>query len=66
MKSKSASEGELANLPEPTWEDIEALAHASGVNTMNAEEYFAFVMALTKGLPAPRVNTDADEPFTLP
>lgn len=65
MRSKNGSDGELANLPEPTPADIAALDRAEKHNVMNAEEYLDFLLALTTGVPASRENTAADEPFEL-
>lgn len=65
MRSKSASDGELANLPEPTAEDIAALDRAERHNVMTQDEYLAFLLALTKDLPASRDPNTADEPFEL-
>ena len=66
MRSKSASDGELANLPEPTAADIAALDRAERHNVMTQEEYLAFLLALTKDLAASRETNTIDEPFELP
>lgn len=63
MRSKSASE--LANLPEPTAADIAALDRAEQYNVMTQEQYLAFLLALTKDLPASRETNANDEPFEL-
>ena len=65
MRSKSGSDGELANLPEPTAADIAALDRAERHNVMTEKQYLAFLLALTKDLPASRETTDSDEPFEL-
>jgi hypothetical protein len=66
MRSKNGSDRELANLPEPTPADIAALDRAESYNVMDAKQYLAFLLSLTKDLPASReTNTDEDEPFTL-
>lgn len=66
MRSKSASEGELANLPEPTPADVAALERAERHNVMTEDQYLAFLVALTKDRPAAReTNTDSDDPFEL-
>ncbi len=65
MRSKNGSDAELANLPEPTAADIAALDRAEQHNVMTQEQYLAFLLALTRDLPASRETTDADEPFEL-
>ena len=65
MRSKSGSDDELANLPEPTADDIAALDRAERHNVMTQDEYLAFLLALTKDLPASRDTNTADEPFEL-
>jgi hypothetical protein len=66
MRSKSGSEAELGGLPEPTPADVAALARAERHNRLDSDEYLAFLLALTKDLPASReTNSDTDEPFVL-
>ncbi len=65
MRSKSGSDQELANLPEPTPADIAALDRAEQHNVMDAQQYLAFLLALTRDLPASREVRDSDEPFEL-
>jgi hypothetical protein len=65
MRSKSGSDGELANLPEPTVADVIALENAERHNVMSPRQYLDFLMALTKDLPARRNTNDDDKPFEL-
>jgi hypothetical protein len=66
MKSRSESDAELPNLPEPTAEDVAALERAESYNRLGGNEYFRFLQELTKNLAASRrTNRDTDEPFEL-
>ncbi|MBV8520071.1 MAG: hypothetical protein JO197_21945 [Acidobacteria bacterium] len=49
-----------------TPEDNEMLWRVRELNTMTPQQYLAFLLELTKGLPQSReTNRDTDEPFTL-
>jgi hypothetical protein len=66
MTSKSIFDAAALNLPEPTPEDVAALARAEQHNTMTPEESMQFLLQMTANLPASReTNSDSDEPFTL-
>lgn len=56
---------EVLDLPEPTAEDVEALARMRTLNAMDPHEYLAFLLEFSERHPPTREVTIWPEPFEL-